>query len=47
MNQLLTSPKAKMIALVGEACSPVTQPLAATTQLWNVPLVSYTHLLAD
>ncbi|XP_062518966.1 gamma-aminobutyric acid type B receptor subunit 2-like [Corticium candelabrum] len=41
MNQLLTSSKANMIALVGEACSPVTQPLSATTQLWNVPLFNF------
>ena len=37
MNRLLTASNETKLALLGEACSHVTQPLAATSHFWNIP----------
>ncbi|XP_062508791.1 gamma-aminobutyric acid type B receptor subunit 1-like [Corticium candelabrum] len=41
MNRLVTASKEIKIALLGEACSPVTQPLAATSSYWNIPQFNF------
>ena len=47
LSDLLQSKKEKMVALLGEGCSTVTQPIAHATPLWNLALVwnlFYHHL---
>jgi gamma-aminobutyric acid type B receptor len=43
MFELLSEESTTKVAVIGEQCSIVTQPLGLMLKYWNIPQVSYKH----